>query len=111
MKIFSRCISFYGGFVDKYMGDGIMALFGAKTATEQNTERAILAALKMQEQLQLYNKKLKQQPDFENVDLGVRIGINAGLVSVGKVGDDREGDFTVYGPEVNLASRMNPMLQ
>ena len=106
MKIFSRCISFYGGFVDKYMGDGIMALFGAKTATEQNTERAILAALKMQEQLQLYNKKLKQQPDFENVDLGVRIGINAGLVSVGKVGEDREGDFTVYGPEVNLASRM-----
>ena len=106
MKIFTRCISFYGGFVDKYMGDGIMALFGAKTATEQNTERAILTALKMQEQLRLYNKKLKQQPGFENVDMGVRIGINAGLVSVGKVGEDREGDFTVYGPEVNLASRM-----
>lgn len=106
MKLFSRCISFYGGFVDKYMGDGIMALFGAKTATEQNTERAILAALKMQEQMKLYNTKLKQQSGFQHINLEVRIGINAGIVSVGKVGEDREGDFTVYGPEVNLASRM-----
>jgi class 3 adenylate cyclase/Flp pilus assembly protein TadD len=106
MKIFSRCISFYGGFVDKYMGDGIMALFGAKQASEQDTERAIMAALKMQQQLKLYNKLLRKQPGFEAVELGLRIGINTGLVSVGKVGADREGDFTVYGPEVNLASRM-----
>jgi len=106
MKIFSRCIGFYGGFVDKYMGDGIMALFGAKLTTEQDTERALLAALKMQQQLRLYNALLNRQPGFEKVELGVRVGINAGLVSVGKVGEDREGDFTVYGPEVNLASRM-----
>ncbi len=106
MKLFSRCISFYGGFVDKYMGDGIMALFGAKVTTEQDTERAILAALKMQQQLRLYNALLNKQPGFEAVELGVRVGINAGIVSVGKVGEDREGDFTVYGPEVNLASRM-----
>ncbi|MCB5252639.1 MAG: adenylate/guanylate cyclase domain-containing protein [Candidatus Cloacimonadaceae bacterium] len=106
MKIFSRCINFYGGFVDKYMGDGIMALFGAKKATEQDTQRSILAAIKMQEQLTLYNKLLAREPGFENLELGLRIGINTGLVSVGKVGQSREGDFTVYGPEVNLASRM-----
>lgn len=106
MKMFSKCISFYGGFVDKYMGDGIMALFGAKCASEQDTERAVLAALKMQQQLRLYNALLNRQPGFESVELGVRVGINTGLVSVGKVGEDREGDFTVYGPEVNLASRM-----
>lgn len=106
MKIFSRCINFYGGFVDKYIGDGIMALFGAKKATEQDTQRCVLAALKMQEQLQLYNKLLGREPGFENLQLGLRIGINTGLVSVGKVGQSREGDFTVYGPEVNLASRM-----
>jgi class 3 adenylate cyclase/predicted ATPase len=106
MKIFSRCINFYGGFVDKYMGDGIMALFGAKKATEQDTQRCTLAAIKMQEQLLLYNKLLAQEPGFEGLELGLRIGINTGLVSVGKVGQSREGDFTVYGPEVNLASRM-----
>jgi class 3 adenylate cyclase/predicted ATPase len=106
MKIFSRCITFYGGFVDKYMGDGIMALFGAKQATEQDTERAIMAAIKMQQQLRLYNAMLNRLSGFETVELGVRVGINSGMVSVGKVGEDREGDFTVYGPAVNLASRM-----
>ncbi|MCB5294970.1 MAG: tetratricopeptide repeat protein [Candidatus Cloacimonetes bacterium] len=106
MKIFSRCINFYGGFVDKYMGDGIMALFGAKKATEQDTQRCVLAAIKMQEQLRLYNKLLNREPGFEVVELGLRVGINTGLVSVGKVGESREGDFTVYGPQVNLASRM-----
>lgn len=106
MKIFTRCINFYGGFVDKYMGDGIMALFGAKKATEHDTERCVLAAIKMQEQLRLYNNLLVREPGFETVTLGLRIGINTGLVSVGKVGQSREGDFTVYGPQVNLASRM-----
>jgi class 3 adenylate cyclase/predicted ATPase len=106
MKIFSRCVTFYGGFVDKYMGDGIMALFGAKKATEQDTQRCVLAAIKMQEQLRLYNKLLNREPGFETVELGLRVGINTGMVSVGKVGESREGDFTVYGPQVNLASRM-----
>ena len=106
MKIFSRCINFYGGFVDKYIGDGVMALFGAKKASEHDTERCILAAIKMQDQLRLYNDLLRREPGFESLELGLRIGINTGIVSVGKVGESREGDFTVYGPEVNLASRM-----
>jgi class 3 adenylate cyclase/tetratricopeptide (TPR) repeat protein len=106
MKVFSRCVTFYGGFVDKYIGDSIMALFGAKKASEQDTERAIRAAFKMQQQMKLYNDYLRRQPGFEEVELNIRIGINTGVVSVGKVGESREGDFTVYGPEVNLASRM-----
>jgi class 3 adenylate cyclase len=106
LKVFSRCGTFYGGFVDKYIGDAIMALFGAKKASEQDTERAIRAGLKMVEQLQLYNHNLRQMHGYEDVELSVRIGINTGLVSVGRVGESREGDFTVYGPEVNLASRM-----
>lgn len=106
MKIFSRCVTFYGGFVDKYIGDAIMALFGAKQASEHDTERAIRAALKMVEQLRRYNQKLKEIPKYQDIELRIRVGINTGIVSVGKVGQSREGDFTVYGPEVNLASRM-----
>jgi adenylate cyclase len=106
MKIFSRCVTFYGGFVDKYIGDAIMALFGAKQASEHDTERAIRAALKMIEQLKRYNQKLKEIPKYRDVELRIRVGINTGIVSVGKVGQSREGDFTVYGPEVNLASRL-----
>lgn len=106
MKIFSRCVTFYGGFVDKYIGDAIMALFGAKQASEHDTERAIRAALKMVEQLRRYNQKLKEIPKYQDIELRIRVGINTGIVSVGKVGQSREGDFTVYGPEVNLASRL-----
>jgi len=92
MKIFTRCINFYGGFVDKYIGDGIMALFGAKKATEHDTQRAILSAIKMQEQLRLYNNLLAREPGYEDLVLGLRVGINTGVVSVGKVGQSREGD-------------------
>ena len=106
MKIFTKCIVFYGGTVDKYMGDGIMALFGAKEASEQDTERCVMAAIKMQQQLQLYNSLLSRQPGFTDLTLGLRIGINTGLVSVGKVGGKEIDDYTVYGPPVNLASRM-----
>jgi adenylate cyclase len=106
MKRFTRCITYFGGFVDKYMGDGIMPLFGAKQATEQDSERAILAALKMIEQLEVYNKKLQLESKNSNNQIGIRIGINSGLVIVGKVGEERERDFTVTGAAVNLAQRM-----
>jgi adenylate cyclase len=106
MKIFSRCVNFYGGFVDKYIGDAIMALFGAKQASEHDTERAIRAGLKMMEQLRRYNDQLNENPEYKDIELSMRVGINTGIVSVGKVGESREGDFTVYGTEVNLASRM-----
>lgn len=104
MKRFTKCVTFYGGYVDKYLGDGLMALFGAKQATEQDTERAILTGLKMIEQLQIYNRKMLEAG--ENTELGIRIGINTGLVVVGKVGEEREGDFTVTGSAVHLAQRM-----
>lgn len=106
MKRFTRCITYYGGYVDKYMGDGIMALFGAKKATEQDTERAILAALRMIDQVKLYNQGKQSENAAPEEQIGIRIGINSGLVLVGKVGEAREGDFTVTGAAVHLAQRM-----
>ena len=99
LTAFSNSIIKYGGYIDKYEGDLIMALFGSKFTTETDTERAVDAGLKILSDLKHINKIL-------NVDLSVRIGINTGEVTTGKIGIKREGDFTVYGDAVNLASRM-----
>ncbi len=108
LKIFTHCIKKYDGYVDKYQGDLVMALFGAKKASEEDTQRAIYCALEMIVQLKKFNEYLSKRTEYKNIvfDLGVRIGINTGLVTTGKVGEEREGDFTVYGDAVNIASRM-----
>ncbi len=106
MKIFTRCITMYGGYVDKYIGDCIMGLFGAKKASEQDTQRAILAGLMMTSQLKLYNKLIRQKGLSHGIEFNIRVGINTGLVHVGKMGQERVGDYTVIGSPANLASRM-----
>ena len=108
MSVFTQVIKSHGGYVDKYSGDEIMALFGAKVASEVDTERAIRSGLKMLENLEKFNEYMKRQSEFEVVKepIGIRIGINTGLVTTGKIGEGREGDFTVYGDTVNLASRL-----
>jgi len=106
LQLFTLCVRQYGGYVDKYEGDLVMALFGAKVASERDTERAIHAALQMLAKLKQFNALLAKNPMVHGVELGVRIGINTGLVTTGRVGAKREGDFTVYGDTVNLASRM-----
>ena len=108
MKIFSHCVEIHGGYVDKYTGDQIMALFGAKKASEVDTQRSINTALLMLEKLKKFNVILSKSKKYENlnVDFSIRVGINTGMVTTGAVGKEREGDYTVYGDAVNLASRM-----
>ena len=107
MRVYTKCIKNYGGYIDKYEGDRIMALFGAKETSEQDTERAIKAALQMIDILYPYNRILDEQyPELVDVKLDIRVGINTGLVTTGKIGGDRNGDFTAIGDVVNLASRM-----
>ena len=108
MKLLSQSVEKFGGYVDKYSGDEIMALFGAKVASEVDTQRAIHSALDMQKKIGLFNSYLLSQKLHENIDinLSMRIGVNTGMVTTGKVGMEREGDFTVYGDTANLASRL-----
>ncbi len=106
LQLFTVCIKNYGGYIDKYEGDLVMALFGAKMASEQDTERAVRAALDMLDKLMQFNAILQKNSRLTGIQLGLRIGINTGLVTTGRVGEKREGDFTVYGDSVNLASRM-----
>lgn len=108
MDILSHTILKYGGYVDKYSGDEIMALFGAKVASEVDTQRAIYCALEIHDKLKKFNAYLSENPPFNTLDLKtqMRIGINSGMVTAGRIGMKREGDFTVYGDVVNLASRL-----
>lgn len=101
-KVLTTEILRYGGMVDKYIGDCIMALFGAKKASEDDAERSIRAALGMMGKMDLVNKIMKPK----GITLGCRIGINSGLVVAGELGDRGEKDFTVMGDTVNTASRL-----
>ncbi len=90
-------ITDYGGYIDKHIGDAVMALWGVKTAQESDPEMAILAALAMQNALAAF-----RQNDLH--DLRMRIGINTGPVLLGEVGDTAE--FTAVGDTVNTADRL-----
>lgn len=95
----SRPIAQFGGVVDKYIGDAIMALFGAPTAHEDDPERAVWAAYEMQ-------RVAREYAERTGVGLALRVGINTGLVVAGMVGTRLKRDYTVMGDAVNLAQRM-----
>jgi adenylate cyclase len=92
----------YGGTIDKYLGDAIMALFGAPEAHEDDPERATHAALEM---LDALKRTLAQLPPVA-ANLTLHIGINTGPVVAGAVGAVGQRDYTVMGDAVNLASRL-----
>ena len=87
----------YGGTVDKYIGDNVMALFGAPVAHEDDAERAVRAALGMQAAMEEINAGLPADVDF-----ALCVGVNTGEVLAGAVGDG----YTVTGDTVNVASRL-----
>ncbi len=92
----------YKGTLDKFMGDGMLAFFGAPINQRHHAELAVRAALKMQEDLKQYNAGLpKGRPP-----VGMRVGINSGPVVVGDIGSLNRKDYTVIGTTVNLASRL-----
>lgn len=99
-----RAVQEQGGYVDKYIGDCIMAVFGAPVAHEDDPARACRAALTMQSFLPKFAKRYES---MAGVLLQMRIGINCGLVVSGGVGSEEiKQDYTVMGDTVNLASRM-----
>ncbi|MFQ6078104.1 MAG: adenylate/guanylate cyclase domain-containing protein [Thermodesulfobacteriota bacterium] len=89
----------YDGTLDKYMGDAIMATFGAPYSYGKDAEKAVLAALKMRRELE----KLMSQKE-EKSRFNVRIGINSGNVVAGYIGSMKRLEYTVLGEVVNIAS-------
>ena len=92
----------YGGTVDKFTGDGIMALFGAPVALEDHAFRACLAALDIQEQIAQLADEVQRR---DGVALQLRVGLNSGQVIAGEIGSGAAG-YTAVGEQVGLAQRM-----
>jgi class 3 adenylate cyclase/tetratricopeptide (TPR) repeat protein len=89
----------YGGYVDKFIGDNVMAIFGAPVAHGDDAERAVRAGLGMQAAMEEINEPLAQQ---HGVTFALCVGVNTGEVLAGRVGDS----YTVIGDSVNVAARL-----
>jgi len=103
LKIMADIVIKYEGYVDKFIGDCIMAIFGAPITHENDPELAVRAALDMKREIAEFNKGL---PVKLEKPLTLHIGINSGIVIAGGVGSDKKLDYTVMGDTVNLASRL-----
>jgi class 3 adenylate cyclase/tetratricopeptide (TPR) repeat protein len=98
----------FEGTVDKFTGDGIMALFGAPIAHEDHAQRACYAALELQQALAYYAAELRRA---QGLSFSVRIGLNSGEVVVGAIGEDLGMDYTAIGHTVGLAQRMEQLAE
>lgn len=103
LKELAQAVYQYEGMVDKFIGDCIMAVFGAPIALEHDAENALRATLAMRENLQKFNRRWIEklgQP------LDIHIGVNTGMVIAGIIGNDLRMSYTVMGDTVNVASRL-----
>ena len=94
------------GTINQFVGDGVMALFGAPLAREDHAQRACLSALAIQKALEKFGERIAEE---FGVVFKMRLGINSGTVVVGAIGDDLRMDYTAVGDTTNLAARMESM--
>ena len=93
----------HGGTLDKYMGDGLMALFGAPTSTPEDACNAVAAAVDMQREMGVINEELRSEGLAE---IAIGIGLHTGVATVGYIGSERRSEYTAIGDTVNLAARL-----
>jgi adenylate cyclase len=98
----SGVVQRYGGTVNQFTGDGIMAIFGAPISLEDHAIRACLAALDIQKQAENLANEVQRR---DGVDLQLRVGLNSGEVIAGEVGS-RAASYTTIGDQVGMAQRM-----
>ena len=108
MRILADGVHRFEGTVDKFTGDGVMALFGAPVAHEDHARRACYAALHLAETIGHYADELRRT---KGLSFHVRIGLNSGDVIVGTIGDDSHMEYTAVGHTVGLARRMEALAE
>lgn len=108
VEVLAEGVQRFGGTVDKFTGDGVMALFGAPVAQEDHARRACLAALHLVGSISHYADELRRQ---QRLELHVRLGLSSGEVVVGRVGEKVRLDSTALGHTVGLAQRMESIAE
>jgi adenylate cyclase len=98
----------HGGTLDKYIGDGLMALFGAPTATPEDATNAVNAAVDMQRCVQGLNREIVADGFNE---IGIGVGLHTGEATVGYIGSERRSEYTAIGDTVNLSARLESICQ
>ena len=99
----SDIIFAHGGTLDKYLGDGLMALFGAPTASPDDACNAVSASVQMQRRMEEINAYLRAEGLAE---IAIGIGLHTGVATVGYIGSERRSEYTAIGDTVNLAARL-----
>jgi adenylate cyclase len=107
-SILADAVTRFEGTVDKFTGDGIMAIFGAPVAHEDHARRACYAALQMLDAVSGYAGELRRT---KGLNFSTRIGINSGEVVTGAIGAGEEGGYTAIGHTVGLAQRMEALAE
>ncbi|MCG7393771.1 adenylate/guanylate cyclase domain-containing protein [Microvirga sp. ACRRW] len=98
-----------GGTIDKYMGDCVMAFWNAPLPSEDHPRRAVQAAMRMMEAVEVLNASLRREEGENAPVFAVGVGINTGDCVVGNVGSRWRYDYSVLGDTVNLASRLESL--
>jgi adenylate cyclase len=106
LTIVTEVIMKYRGTLDKFLGDGAMAVFGAPLAYGDEAERAVRAALELQSRMKMYNEGARASRR-RSIELG--IGIHAGEAVVGNVGSEQRVSYTAIGSCVNIAARLQAL--
>jgi adenylate cyclase len=107
-SILADAVTKFEGTVDKFTGDGIMAVFGAPVAHEDHAQRACYAALQMLDDVAGYAAELRRGP---GLNFSTRIGINSGEVVAGAIGSGADSEYTAIGHTVGLAQRMEALAE
>src|SRR5256884_3414547 len=102
-EVILNAVHRYEGTINQFLGDGVMALFGAPIAHEDHAHRALSAALAIQQELKPLADDVRR---VHSVEFRMRMGINTGLVVVGAIGKDLRMDYTAVGDTTNLAARL-----